>query len=40
MVKSRNERRKHNLMIEAVVPLDPTEPSVPVMTATAARKPE
>jgi hypothetical protein len=40
MVKSRNETAKHNLMIRAVAPLDPTEPSVPVMTAAATRKPE
>jgi hypothetical protein len=40
MVKSKNERTKHNLMIKAVVPLDPTDPTVPVMTATATRKPE
>jgi hypothetical protein len=40
MVKSRNERKKHNLIIFTVVPLDPTDPSVPVITATAARKPE
>jgi hypothetical protein len=40
MVKRRNDAIKHNLMIRAVVPFDWTEPSVPVMTDIATRKPE